>query len=121
MTRHDDATSPIHFFLTHFFEELVERGPENVEKWTKGKGVDIFSKKVLGIPINQSLHWSFCFVLNPGGDEPFLLFMDALKAHNMSFVAEKIREYLHFMKTKQGIASDRFNSETMPVFAPRGE
>ncbi len=75
-----------------------------MKRWTEKKGIDIFQKKFIFIPINKTLHWSQCVVINPGAiiehnkgldegfvedgffDEdalfPCILFLDSLKAHH---------------------------------------
>lgn len=45
---------------------LKNDGPKSVEKWTKKKGIDVFKKKLIFIPVNADLHWSLCVVVNPG-------------------------------------------------------
>lgn len=56
----------LHVFTTHFFTELSKNGASGVARWTKKKGIDIFEKKMIFIPINKDLHWSLCVVVNPG-------------------------------------------------------
>ena len=79
----------------------------NVENWTKN--VDIFAKRFIVVPVNESLHWSVAIICNPGAilkktpqpvdedchisgeDEAFLqpciLIMDSLNAHNKARVS----------------------------------
>lgn len=58
--------SCVHFFTTHFFSTLKNEGVDAVCNWTTKKGIDIFAKRMIMLPINQSLHWSLCAVVNPG-------------------------------------------------------
>ena len=58
--------SNVHFFSSHFFSTLKSGGIDSVKSWTIKKGLNVFSKTFLFIPINQSLHWSLCVVVNPG-------------------------------------------------------
>eukprot|EP00592_Proboscia_alata_P003477 CAMPEP_0194371010 /NCGR_PEP_ID=MMETSP0174-20130528/19348_1 /TAXON_ID=216777 /ORGANISM="Proboscia alata, Strain PI-D3" /LENGTH=1104 /DNA_ID=CAMNT_0039148789 /DNA_START=158 /DNA_END=3472 /DNA_ORIENTATION=- len=60
------STSSVHFFTSHFFTTLHEEGPRAVASWTAKKNIDIFSKRFIFLPINRSLHWSLCVVVNPG-------------------------------------------------------
>ena len=60
------ATSCVHFFTSHFYTTLQDEGVDAVSSWTTKKGIDIFSKRIIFLPINQSLHWSLCAVVNPG-------------------------------------------------------
>ncbi|KAJ9116918.1 hypothetical protein QFC22_004576 [Naganishia vaughanmartiniae] len=71
----------IHIFNSFFYKKLSVRNRpslkeanpeapswpayETVRKWTRK--VDIFSKKMLVIPINENLHWYLAIILNPGG------------------------------------------------------
>ena len=62
------------FFNTNFFTKLrkeimdKEESKETLKEivqWTKNR--NIFSKKLIFIPINKTyLHWSLCVVVNPG-------------------------------------------------------
>lgn len=70
----------IHIFNSFFYKKLSVRnkpgykeanpnGPswpayETVRKWTNK--VDVFSKKMLIIPINENLHWYLAIIINPG-------------------------------------------------------
>lgn len=62
-----------HIFNTFFYQRLTQRkdrsdkevGYAAVRKWTsKGKGVDLFSKKFVVIPINENLHWYLAVIVN---------------------------------------------------------
>lgn len=58
--------SPVHFFTSHFMSTLKDDGPEAVSSWTAKKNINIFSKKIIFVPVNADLHWSLCAVINPG-------------------------------------------------------
>jgi hypothetical protein len=101
-------------------------------------------KKYIFIPVNLSLHWSLCVVVNPGAilnevgptceetmdDElfPCLLFFDSLKAHKKIAITQNVRKWLNsewqrLEKPKTENAEDAvnpFNKNTMDVFTPRG-
>jgi sentrin-specific protease 7 len=116
IARKDDQ-SLVHFFTSHFYSKLVEDGPPGVEGWTRKKGIDIFKKKFIFVPINKSLHWSLCVVINAGAiiehnkwagngfeeekgfneDTPFpcILFLDSLEAHQKAQVGSNIIEWLN--------------------------
>lgn len=128
----------VHFFTSHFFTTLVNEGPNGVSSWTSRKEINIFQKKFIFIPINESLHWSLCVVVNAGNirrqligtppddeDEiPFLLFFDSLKAHKKNKVGRKVREWLNFESRRVGLANgisdEPFNEETMKLYDPKG-
>ncbi|KAJ9113949.1 hypothetical protein QFC19_000144 [Naganishia cerealis] len=70
----------IHIFNSFFYKKLSVRtrqsikepdsnapswpAYETVRKWTRK--VDVFSKRMLVIPINENLHWYLAVILNPG-------------------------------------------------------
>ncbi|KAL0038051.1 hypothetical protein WJX79_000333 [Trebouxia sp. C0005] len=120
-----------HFFNTFFFKKLTEKStirknpsgnagregtPDSdavkaltpaernhlrVKSWTKG--VDIFSKDFLLIPIHDALHWSLIIVCHPGLDfqsgdrRPYILHLDSMQGscHNLSVISKAIRTYLN--------------------------
>jgi hypothetical protein len=105
-TRHADR-SKVHLFSSHFYTALRKKSPD-IAKWTRNKGINIFEKQLIFIPINQTLHWSLCVVVNPGmianaykdshADAdlwPGIYFFDSLKAHRMGQVAEDVRRWLN--------------------------
>ncbi|KAL3903413.1 MAG: hypothetical protein SGILL_010456, partial [Bacillariaceae sp.] len=63
--------SDVHFFTSHFFTTLSKNGPAAVTSWTSKKNIDIFKKKLIFIPINKTMHWSLCVVVNPGEIENY--------------------------------------------------
>jgi hypothetical protein len=135
MSRNDD-NSEIHFFTTHFFTKLETDGPEALANWTGKKGIDIFKKKMIFVPVNKQLHWSFCAVINPGSIRdhkhnieikkeitpedmekpfPFLFFFDSLKAHRKAHVAKLLRKWLNsewtrLQKASPSLATDDYES-----------
>eukprot|EP00563_Minutocellus_polymorphus_P004411 CAMPEP_0181044106 /NCGR_PEP_ID=MMETSP1070-20121207/13080_1 /TAXON_ID=265543 /ORGANISM="Minutocellus polymorphus, Strain NH13" /LENGTH=1161 /DNA_ID=CAMNT_0023122511 /DNA_START=127 /DNA_END=3612 /DNA_ORIENTATION=+ len=141
--RNDDPeTSAVHFFTSHFFTTLDEEGPAAVSSWTAKKNIDIFKKRFVFIPINESLHWSLCVVVNPGAisneyvdeddqsddqDFPCILFLDSLKAHRKARVATKVRNWLNHEAKRLGKFTELFeaknpklfNKETMEVIDPK--
>ncbi|KAK6313716.1 hypothetical protein J4Q44_G00151750 [Coregonus suidteri] len=50
----------VHFFNSFFHRQLVAKGYEGVKRWTKK--VDLFSKRLLLIPIHLEIHWSLITV-----------------------------------------------------------
>ena len=125
---------------------LRDEGVGAVESWTAKKNIDIFSKKFIFLPVNKSLHWSLCVIVNPGMIEkgmkyhdqgiagrarlanqeaPCILFLDSLKMHAKKKIADMCREWLNSewkrlkKKPVQEDGSDEhFDAETMPVLAP---
>lgn len=144
MRKEDRQTSPLHIFSSHFYTTLSEEGTEAVESWTARKNIDIFSKRFIFLPINKSLHWSLCVVVNPmfiisesceddagiDGDtekQPFpcILFLDSLKAHRKDLVARHVRKWLNAewkrLMAPQCGGVNPFNTSTMPVLSPRSK
>jgi hypothetical protein len=84
----------IMFFNTQFYSAILLTGVSCVIKWNEKRGVDIFAKKILVIPVNRDNHWSLCAVCNTGqiakvdkkdrgsGDIPFIMFLDPLDFHS---------------------------------------
>ena len=142
MRKEDRESSPLHIFSSHFYTTLSKEGTEAVESWTARKSINIFQKRFIFLPINKSLHWSLCVVVNPahilnascendvdieGGAGPFpcILFLDSLKAHRKDIVARHVRKWLNaewnrLMAPQHGVC-DPFNFSTMAVFTPRSK
>ena len=53
-------------FTTHFMSTLLKDGTASVISWTAKKKINVFKKRIVFLPINASLHWSLCVVVNPG-------------------------------------------------------
>ena len=114
------AAEDVHAFSSHFFTKLREtrasseegraRAHARVERWTRG--VDVFAKKFLLVPIVEHLHWSLAVVCHPGelaraasarasGGEPdasrprpCIVFMDSLRMHSAAKIASMLRSFL---------------------------
>lgn len=152
MRKEDRDRSPVlHVFSSHFYTTLSEEGPGAVQSWTARKNIDIFSKRFIFVPINKSLHWSLCVVVNPGnivgscrasegfdGAElvdsddsltkdspmPCILFLDSLKAHRKKAVASNVCKWLNAewkRMEKRPIKTDLFTKRSMPVLDPRSK
>jgi ubiquitin-like-specific protease 1C/D len=141
----DDDGSQVHFFSSHFYSALVKEGPKGVSRWTEKKGVDIFKKKFIFVPVNKSLHWSQCVIVNPGAimqhgewfdagfsdesgfdeDAPFplFLFLDSLKAHQKKQVAKNLRAWLNSewkrLRKSDELTLEPFAPKKMIVFSPK--
>ncbi|KAI5076261.1 hypothetical protein GOP47_0008326 [Adiantum capillus-veneris] len=86
-----------HFFNTFFFKKLLlekrkkTKGSSyysELRKWTKG--VNIFEKKYLLVPVHDCAHWSLaiiCFATNPqerNGFTPYILHLDSMREGHVS-------------------------------------
>ncbi len=89
-------------FNTHFYIKLVEEGIKAVCGWTRNKGKDIFSTKMLILPVDKHLHWPLCVVFNPGSvmqftdsddidaEVPFMLILDPLDCHSRKEICQNL-------------------------------
>ena len=136
--KEDKSTSDLHFFTSHFFTTLAEEGPGAVENWTAKKNIDIFTKKLVFIPINRSLHWSLCILVNPGAvmnnyatldfesEELYScgIFLDSLKAHSKTFVRKHILKWLNSEWKRLGkeeARDDPFDGNRYTIHQPTSE
>ena len=136
----DRHASDLHIFSSHFFTTLSDDGTDAVRSWTAKKNINIFQKKLIFIPINQSLHWSLCVVVNPGAiinasndegssDDPIacMIFLDSLKAHRKAWVRTQVMKWLNaewtrLKKEEDGTyTGNRFTKKTFPIFDPVGK
>jgi sentrin-specific protease 7 len=119
-----------------------------VKRWTEKKGIDIFDKKFIFIPINKTLHWSLCIVVNPGaiiehnkwhavdfnkeaGDFdarlPCIIFLDSFKAHQKAQVAKNVRDWLNAEWKRLGKSHDpalapfTAHKNSMAVYTPQSK
>jgi len=125
-----DSESVVHFFISHFFTALREDGPKAVSSWTAKKNINVFKKRLVFLPINESLHWSLCVIVNPGSincngnDLSCILFLDSLKAHRKGRISKYVRDWLNY-EWKRLVKCDPleapFNNCTMPVYDPKSE
>ncbi|KAG5439482.1 hypothetical protein PCANB_002056 [Pneumocystis canis] len=64
-------TNESHIFNTFFYKRLVDKdrfgkkgGYQNVKKWTSKTKIDLFTKKYVVVPVNESLHWYVAIICN---------------------------------------------------------
>ncbi|CAJ2636481.1 unnamed protein product [Trifolium pratense] len=93
-----------HFFNTYFYKKLTEAvsckesNRETIfakfRRWWKG--VNIFQKAYVLIPIHQDCHWSLIIICIPDKDEsgPIILHLDSLGLHSSESVFDNIKSYL---------------------------
>ena len=142
-----------HVFSTFFFTKLSEaprhasaEAYEKVKSWCRG--VDLFAKDALFVPVNEHLHWSLAVVLRPGAaappsavvdlaassdDEaaaaaepptpagPCVLVMDSLRSHDAARIAAYVRSFLRAAWADRPGApgcDGRFEEASMPVVLP---
>ncbi|MED6185197.1 hypothetical protein PIB30_054701 [Stylosanthes scabra] len=114
------SLSEYHFFNTYFYKKLQEavsvkesdRGSFFVKFRRWWKGVNIFQKAYVLIPIHEDLHWSLIIICIPNkGDEsgPIILHLDSLSLHSSRPLFENIKRFLTEEKNyldKEGMSSD---------------
>ncbi|XP_057416870.1 ubiquitin-like-specific protease 1D isoform X2 [Lotus japonicus] len=101
----NSSLSDYHFFNTYFYKKLKEAvsckqsDRETIfvkfRRWWKG--VNIFQKAYVLIPIHEDLHWSLIIICIPDkGDEsgPIILHLDSLGLHSSQSVFDNIKSYL---------------------------
>ncbi|KAK2636460.1 hypothetical protein Ddye_031252 [Dipteronia dyeriana] len=94
-----------HFFNTYFYKKLKEavsyKGVDKNSFFIKfrrwWKGVNIFQKAYVLIPIHEDLHWSLVIISIPNKEEesgPIILHLDSLGLHSSRSVFNNIRSFL---------------------------
>jgi Ulp1 protease family, C-terminal catalytic domain len=134
ISRSEKVNTTVFFFTAQFYTELAARSPEAMTKWLKRKGINLFEKKLLFIPIHAELHWTLAVIVNPGhilsmvakkesGRDrrtsattttpfPCILFFDSLKnasrgtEHDAKTVAKNIRNLLNYEWSRLGKAAE---------------
>ncbi|KAL3577761.1 hypothetical protein D5086_019265 [Populus alba] len=99
------ATCDYHFFNTFFYKKLEQaisyKGSDKESFFVKfrrwWKGVNIFEKAYILIPIHDDLHWSLVIICFPDKKDesgPIILHLDSLGFHCSSTVFSNIKSYL---------------------------
>jgi Ulp1 family protease len=131
-------SSNFHFFTSHFYTTLASAGGvTGVRSWTAKKNINIFEKRLIFIPINKTLHWSLCVVVNPGAiissvddDDnndwkdrllPCMLFFDSLNMHRKARVHSDVTKWLNSeWKRMKGSDHGPFNKHSCKIYDPQG-
>ncbi|CAI9775389.1 unnamed protein product [Fraxinus pennsylvanica] len=100
----DTERHKYHFFNTYFYEKLkqdvlrkneLETSFLKFRRWWKG--VNIFEKAYIFLPIHEDLHWSLVIICIPDKEDesgPILLHLDSLKLHSSKSIFNNIRSFL---------------------------
>ncbi|XP_057947911.1 ubiquitin-like-specific protease 1D isoform X2 [Malania oleifera] len=98
------ARCDYHFFNTYFYKKLKEAVSRKIDKETFfikfrrwWKGVNIFQKAYILIPIHEDLHWSLVIICIPDKEDesgPIILHLDSLRLHCSKSVFGNIKSYL---------------------------
>ncbi|KAK7383182.1 hypothetical protein VNO78_28855 [Psophocarpus tetragonolobus] len=99
------SLSDYHFFNTYFYKKLKEAVSykqsdremifAKFRRWWKG--VNIFQKAYVLIPIHEDLHWSLIIICIPDKEDesgPIILHLDSLGLHYSKSVFDNIKSYL---------------------------
>ncbi|XP_068637326.1 ubiquitin-like-specific protease 1D [Aristolochia californica] len=94
-----------HFFNTYFYKKLEEAVShkrrdkdtlyEKIRRWWKG--VNIFEKAYIFLPVHADHHWSLVIISFPAKEEetgPVILHLDSLGYHPSSVIFENIESFL---------------------------
>ena len=87
----------VYAMSTYFFQSLIQRGPNALERWTKNE--DVFDYDLILVPIHQEEHWCLGVV---DFRSPGVFYYDSMDGHNMPALSS-ILEYLkveHLKKRK---------------------
>uniref|UniRef100_A0A2P2M8R0 Ubiquitin-like-specific protease 1D isoform X1 n=2 Tax=Rhizophora mucronata TaxID=61149 RepID=A0A2P2M8R0_RHIMU len=99
------AITDYHFFNTFFYKKLKQavsyKGSDKESSFVTfrrwWRGVNIFQKAYVFIPIHDDLHWSLVIICIPNKEDesgPIILHLDSLGLHHSKLVFEDIRSYL---------------------------
>ncbi|KAG6498707.1 hypothetical protein ZIOFF_038429 [Zingiber officinale] len=87
-----------HFFNTYFYKKLEEaispkanKEFEKLRRWWKG--VNIFQKSYIFIPVHRDMHWSLVIICIPAKEDesgPIVLHLDSLGIHSSHLIFEVI-------------------------------
>ncbi|GMJ08234.1 UB-like protease 1D, OVERLY TOLERANT TO SALT 1 [Hibiscus trionum] len=99
------AICDYHIFNTYFYPKLKEavsyKGSDNDSLFIKfrrwWKGVNIFQKAYILIPINEDFHWSLVIICIPDKEDesgPIILHLDSLGLHSSRLVFKNIKSYM---------------------------
>ncbi|KAM4109872.1 hypothetical protein ACJW30_03G152500 [Castanea mollissima] len=99
------AMCDYHFFNTYFYNKLKEavsyKGSDKDTYFAKfrrwWKGVNIFQKAYVLIPIHEDLHWSLVIICIPDKEDetgPIILHLDSLRLHSSRSIFENIKSFM---------------------------
>ncbi|CAH9071231.1 unnamed protein product [Cuscuta europaea] len=87
----DNGRCNYHFFNTYFYSKLKEamlKKNDRMSSFVKlrrwWKGINLFEKAYIFLPIHESLHWSLVIICIPDKEDesgPIILHLDSLKLH----------------------------------------
>ncbi|KAL6592721.1 hypothetical protein ACP70R_049396 [Stipagrostis hirtigluma subsp. patula] len=110
-----------HIFNTYFFnklEALTSKEDKStyflkLRRWWKG--VDIFQKAYLLLPVHAETHWSLVIICMPAKEDqtgPIILHLDSLKFHSSRLIFSVI---CRFLKEEWNYLNQNFSSAEIPL------
>ncbi|KAG2302553.1 hypothetical protein Bca52824_031204 [Brassica carinata] len=123
-----------HFFNTYFYKKLCDavtnKGNDKdasfvrLRRWWKG--IDLFRKAYIFIPIHEDVHWSLIIVCIPDKEDEAgltILHLDSLGVHPKKSIVENVKRFLkdewNFLNQDDGYSSNLPISEKLWRNLPR--
>ncbi|XP_010473210.1 PREDICTED: ubiquitin-like-specific protease 1D [Camelina sativa] len=129
----NQISADCHFFNTYFYKKLSDavtyKGNDKAAFFVKfrrwWKGIDLFRKAYIFIPIHEDLHWSLVIVCIPDKKDETgitILHLDSLGLHSRRSIVENVKRFLkdewHYLN-QDGNLSDLPISEKVWKNLPR--
>nr|KAJ0193892.1 hypothetical protein LSAT_V11C800451410 [Lactuca sativa] len=100
MTSSENMMDNFHFFNTYFYNKLQKLSYKEdsflkFRKWWKG--VNIFNKPYILLPIHDKVHWSLCIICFPTKKNelgPIVLHLDSLGLHDSKSIFNNIKRFV---------------------------
>ncbi|CAL5056092.1 unnamed protein product [Urochloa decumbens] len=114
----EDCRNKFYIFNTYFYgklEEALDR-PDDFSKLRRWwKGVNIFHRPYIILPIHGMAHWSLVIICMPGISGPIILHLDSLGMHRSTKILKTVGGYLvkEWQELKKDPSPDTSVSETI--------
>ncbi|KAL5206421.1 hypothetical protein ABZP36_034630 [Zizania latifolia] len=98
--RDDDCRDKFYIFNTYFYsklEEALSGKGEFVKLRRWWKGIDIYHRAYIILPIHGTAHWSLIIICIPSKEinsGPFILHLDSLEIHHSAKIFDTVAKYL---------------------------
>ena len=127
------------FFTTQLYSMIAKGVGEWAMPWAANRGIDLFQKRLVFVPVNQDLHWSLAVLVNPGAvtfslptggrhaqsdtslPMPCILTMDSLSGQHCAYtVSSDLRRWLNLHWESLGYHKvykrmSPFNEDSLPL------
>ncbi|XP_066378579.1 ubiquitin-like-specific protease 1D isoform X2 [Miscanthus floridulus] len=110
-----------HIFNTYFFSKLeaIKTKEDKTTYFLKlrrwWKGVDIFRKAYILMPVHAETHWSLIIICMPAKEDqigPIILHLDSLKFHSSRWIFDVVSR---FLKEEWSYLNENISSEECPL------